>query len=433
MSDYTSALDSSRFTGQHWKLFITISADYFLNGVMFSVAPLTAYIVAPEMAIFILATTLLAETAGAISFGSLADKMGRRVIFTTSLLLEGVALSLLFFFYTNPIIFWVLVSVMTFGVGGEFGAAYATLAELIPVKHRGKVILLTTNFWNVGASVIAGLALFVRTIYDDPFMQVTLLLSSAIATLIVVGVARVTFPESPRWLMLRNRLDEAYSITRRFTSVAVTSPISGTERPANLTLSDVFKSYRFRFAVIATLTVSQYVTYGMLAYYLPYSVGFAFGINSAPMVVFVSNLGASMGAFILAPLIDRSRKSTTLWSFAGGTVGALLVTASHATVHPLGFYLFLFFTMIFSEWAWGVVSALQSEIFPTPLRASVVGFQTGLTGIAGASVVISSRFLDATPFLLISVTLWALGLVSSLLWKTRGIETARKPLETISR
>ncbi len=140
--------------------------------------------------------------AWSVVFGRLADIYGRRPVFTLVLAIEVLALLLLYFTYENPIAFLILTSAMTFGIGGEFGAAYATLAELTPKAHGGKALMISTNFWNVGAALIAGSALIYAFIYEDPVTQVRLLLLSALGTAVVVGLARLTFPESVQRLNL---------------------------------------------------------------------------------------------------------------------------------------------------------------------------------------------------------------------------------------
>jgi len=170
----------------------------------------------------------------------------------------------------------------------------------------------------------------------------------------------------------------------------------------------------------------------MLAYYVPYSKGFAFGVEQAPKIVFIANLGASTGAFLLLPLIDRARRLSVLLAFLGGTLTAVVVLLSHNLELLLAFYTLLLINMVFSEWAWGSISVLQSELFPTGVRSSIVGFLVSLTGIAGALTVYSEGILTAQGFISWAIILWALDLIASIAWYVRGVESARRSIEELS-
>ncbi len=428
------ALDRAKLTKSHWRVFAIVAANYFLDGVMFSIAPLLAYILFPEnpaYAATVFATNLVAETIGAIVLGALADRLGRRSMFMVSLAIEAGALIALFFTYRDPLAFLVLTSLMTFGIGGEFGAAYAAIAELFPSKHRGKALMLATNFWNIGSAVIAGLMLVYIALSSDPELQVTYLLGSALATAIVVGLARLGFPESPRWLIERGRREEAVELAKSITGYSGRLEAKIPETRA-LGLREVLSHYWFRFLVLAVVTVAQYVTYDVTAYYLPYAQGFVFGAEIAPMVVLVANTGASLGAFLLLPLIDRARRWSILAAFTGGLATGFAIYMAHLTGNLGLFYAALFANLVFSEWAWASLSVLQSELFPTPVRATVVGLLTGLQGLSGAAVVYTSAFMDAQLYLVLVLLLWLAGLVAALSWYLRGVETAGKPLEEIA-
>ncbi len=428
---FTEILDSARWSLEHWKLFIIVSLNYFLDGVMFSIAPLLAYIIAPDIAIHVLAVNLLAEWIGALTLGRLADVYGRRLIFAVALTLEAGALILLFFLYENPLLFLILTSVMTFGIGGEFGAAYAAMAELTPKVHRGKALMIATNFWNVGAALIAGAALVYALIYEDPILQVRLLLLSALGTALVVGFSRLALPESVRWLVIKGRVREAETIIGKFASPE--APISFKLPPEqSISLREAFSKYPFRIIVLAVVTVAQYVTYGMLAYYTPYARGFSFGVEMAPLVIFTANMGASVGAFLLLPLIDRVRRLSVLLAFLGGFTTVILVALFHNIVALVPFFTLLFLNLIFSEWAWGSISVLQSEMFPTGVRASIVGFLVSLTGIAGALTVYSQLLLSAQGFIAWAIILWLLGLAASIAWYVRGVESAGRAVEELA-
>ncbi len=436
MRTYTETLDLSAWRRPHWEIFTIISLNYLLDGVMFSIAPLLAGLLAPNYYSFIFAANLLSETAGAILLGALADRLGRRRMFLFSLTIEGVALILLILTYKNVIALTVLTSLMTFGIGGEFGSSYSALAELMPKRHRGKAILLSTNFWNIGSATIAGLALVFKSIYLDVEAQLQYLLFSSLGMLLVAGLGRLSFPESPRWLVLMGRMQEAEKVVSRL--AGVTENFLMKERDEEkIKLLDTFPRYAFRLAVLGIVTIVQYVTYSMMAYYAPYAPGFAFGIESAPIIIFIANMGASTGGILLIPLIDRARRWATLLSFLGGMIGSLSVLILHefASKGPFtvddAFYSALFITLIFSEWAWASLSALQSELFPTGVRSSIIGLLTGLTGMSSAIIIIIQPAISALQYLVLSSLLWFAGLLAALAWYLKGIESADKSVEEL--
>jgi MFS family permease len=428
---FTEVLDEARWGREHWKLFAVVSINYVLDGVMFSIAPLLAYIVAPEKFHYIFAANLLAETLGALAFGRLADVFGRRVMFAIALAIEAASLLLLIPLYENLAALVILTSAMTFGIGGEFGAAYAAIAELVPARHRGKALMISTNFWNIGAAVIAGLMLVYTAIAEDPATQARYLLMSALGTAIVAGVARIGMPESPRWLVARGRRVEAEALVRRIAGYS--GELSFELPPSQLVgLGEALSRHWVRLLVLAVVTVAQYVTYDVTAYYLPYSPGYRFGLESVPYVVFVANLGASVGAFLLLPLIDRTRRASILASFAGGFLTALAIYAAHAASGLELFYAAVFANLVFSEWAWASLSVLQSELFPTGVRASVIGLLTSLTGVSGAAVVFLEARMTFGGFFAVVLGLWAAGALASAYWYLKGIESARKSVEELA-
>jgi len=248
---------------------------------------------------------------------------------------------------------------------------------------------------------------------------------------VVAGAARLAMPESPRWLVVRGRGGEAEAWVRRVTGY--TGPMSMELPPETgaVGLGEALTRYLFRLTVLAVVTIAQYVTYDMTAYYLPYAPGFRFGEEAVPYVVFYANLGASLGAFLLLPLIDRSRIVSATSSFAGGLATSLLVAAALYYGSEQAFYAALLVNMVFSEWAWASLSVLQSELFPTGVRASVVGMLTSLQGLAGAAIVYVATGLSVSAMLASIALLWLAGLAAALAWRAKGVESARKSVEEL--
>jgi MFS family permease len=431
-------LDSSPWNREHWKLFTIVSLTFFLDGVLFTIVPSILYlIVEPGLATTIFSINLLAFMLGAQVLGRLADIYGRRVMLIVAISIYTAATLLLVPLHGGFTELLILSSAINFGIGGEIGAAYSAMAELTPARHRGKAIMLSANMWNVGAAVIAWLALYYGGLYTDITSQISSVILTAAMLAIVIALARIHLPESPRWLIQRRRYDKAIEIMSRISGKpreAIAAAIEKLEIPSEgVGLRDAMRRYSFRLVVLILITGSQYVTYNIISYYLPYASGFAYGIDIAPLNIAIANLGASVGAFLLLPIIDRSRKISTLTSYLGGTITAITLAIIHSAAPLEVFLAVVFINMIFSEWAWASLSALESELFPTGVRASTIGFITLVSTAAVAVMVYVEKYISAQLFLALASLIWAIGLSSSAAWYLRGVESARKTVEELAK
>ncbi len=430
--DYSEVLDSVKWSSVHWKLFVIFADNYFFDGIMFAVAPLLLYLVTPSsIAPVVFALNLLSEAIGSIVLGKLADIYGRLKIFAFSMALEAGSLALLLFLYKSVIALAILTSLMTFGIGGEFGAAYALVAELSPARHRGKALLLITNFWNLGSAVIATLSIVYAKMTSNPNTQVEYLLLTALGTALGAGFARLTLPESPRWLVLKGKINDAKKIVEKITKYKGNLKFTIQHKEAEISLLEAIEKYFFRFLVLIIITLAQYITYDITAYYIPYAPGFVFGKKVVSYIVLYANIGASLGAFLILPFIDKSRRWSASASFLGGTITSIVLLITNMVKRLNFFYLDLFANMIFSEWAWGSLGILQSELFPTGVRSSVVGLLTGLQGISGALIVYFSLRANVSILFASIITLWFLGFFASLAWHKRGVESAKIGIEKL--
>lgn len=438
MSTPHALLDSSPWNREHWKLFTIVSLTFFLDGVLFTIVPSILYlIVEPGLATTIFSINLLAFMLGAQVLGRLADIYGRRVMLIVAISIYTAATLLLVPLHGGFTELLILSSAINFGIGGEIGAAYSAMAELTPARHRGKAIMLSANMWNVGAAVIAWLALYYGGLYTDITSQISSVILTAAMLAIVIALARIHLPESPRWLIQRRRYDKAIEIMSRISGKpreAIAAAIEKLEIPSEgVGLRDAMRRYSFRLVVLILITGSQYVTYNIISYYLPYASGFAYGIDIAPLNIAIANLGASVGAFLLLPIIDRSRKISTLTSYLGGTITAITLAIIHSAAPLEVFLAVVFINMIFSEWAWASLSALESELFPTGVRASTIGFITLVSTAAVAVMVYVEKYISAQLFLALASLIWAIGLSSSAAWYLRGVESARKTVEELAK
>ncbi len=429
--NFTDILDNSKWRKHHWKIFSILSTNYFLDGLMFAVIPILLSIaISPVYVPLIFALNLIAQSIGAVTVGYLADLYGRLKLFAISTALEASSIILIIPFYRNIIAVGILTSVITFIIGGELGVSSSLITELTPIKHRGKALLLITNFWNLGGATIAILSILY---FNFPVLletKILYLILTAIGAIAITGLARITLPESPRWLVIKNKTRKAENIVRKITNYKKEMYFELSEE-RGLKISDVLHKYLFRFIILSLITISIYITYDIIAFYIPYSPGFAFGIHALGYVIFYANMGSFLGAFLLVPLIDKTRKFSTIFSFIGGSITSVILLLSNSLSSIWLFYSFLFINMIFSEWGWGCLNVLQSELFPTPVRSSVIGLLISLQGISGALIVYIGLSTTATILFIIVIIFWIIGTAASLAWYFHGIESAKMGIEKL--
>ncbi len=394
---------------------------------MFSLSTLvTAWPIVPSGDIPILLTVSpIFLVVGNFLFGSLADRVGRRPAFMVTVAvyaigIVGIILSPNFY---SLLLF---VAVAQLGVGGEEPPALAALAEFTPVRHRGKAIVLSSNFYNIGAFVAASLILYG---ISSVALQKTVL---GIAMFLLIGTILFTrrkLPESIRWLVKRGRVKEAEQLLGSFRGQAEeASPLQSVNTPRGPRYSA-----RFAFMVLALLGVSQLTTYGLLAFIIgPYSFS-----SIAPQIVMVANAGASVAGLLGAYVIDRlSRRVFSLFSYLGGLVTVALVLGAVGVVasNILVFFIFLFLNMIFSELGWATRVVLEPELATgTNLRSTFIALVRVVAwGFFITSIYLTSS-LSTFGFVELNVLLWGVGALAAFAWFIRGVETKQESLESITR
>ena len=152
---------------------------------------------------------------GALFFGRLADKLGRKPLFLVTLCVYLVATLLT----AGTWDFWSFVFcrfLTGFGIGGEYAAINSAIDELIPARVRGLVDLaINGSFW-VGAAAGAGLSIVLLEpgrFAEDAGWRIAFAFGAVLTVAILL--VRRHLPESPRWLMTRGRLAEAEAVVAR--------------------------------------------------------------------------------------------------------------------------------------------------------------------------------------------------------------------------
>ena len=145
---------------------------------------------------------------GSIFWGEFADRFGRRITyFASNSLIAGAG----FLSGAAPSLPWLIFfrSVVGFGIGGAF-VPFDQLAEFLPASHRGKFLIWIFYFWVLGSLFVAGTAWASLSALGWRFLAYM----TALPVAIITAVSMIYLPESPRWLLMKGRVEEATKVVR---------------------------------------------------------------------------------------------------------------------------------------------------------------------------------------------------------------------------
>ncbi|MGC8969949.1 MAG: MFS transporter [Conexivisphaera sp.] len=407
--------EGSPWGRSHWLVFASASVGFLLWGLITSLG----YVIYPEFhSPAYLAVVAAVPLIGDLALSRLSDLMiGRKraFIYTMSLYAAGSLLVALDALYLsmNVAVFLAGYALATLAVVGEVPVSLAYLAEVTPTALRDRVLVLSTNFDNIGAAVAAAIALLTYGSGSSYSVEALSIAVAALAALAAAALLRSLLPESLRWLRARGRAPPAGPRDQEAAGPAPTVGILG------------------RYSFLAALGVSQYLTYGLMAFVV---ADYFFSGQSLNLVILVAN-GAASVAGLAAPLIEERLGSVrfALLSYAGGLLSmAPIIAWALYWPAPWAFYPLLMLNMAFSELAWAVRIIYEPALFPTESRAFMVGLVEAAPMAAyTASAYLTSALTEAW-FLAYSAALWAVGAAASVAWSLRGYDVSGIPLELTS-
>ena len=395
---------------------------------------------------------------GALLFGQLTDRHGRKKLFMVTLSLYLVATVATAFSFAAWY-FFVVRFITGMGIGGEYAAINSAIDELIPARNRGRVDLAINGSYWVGAA-IGGVAalLFLNTALMPT--NVGWRVAFAIGAVLGLGilVVRRGLPESPRWLFLHGGEDEAEKIVsaienevRAETGVDLAEPreaITVRQRDAirfRELARVAFKRYPRRAFLGITLFIGQAFLYNAVTFDLGTILHQFFGVGSGSVPYYMAIFAGSnfFGPLLLGRYFDTiGRVPMICGTYLGSALivaalGVLMITVHLTTWDFMGLVLGAFFLA-----SAGASSAYLtvSEVFPMETRALAIAFffaiGTATGGIVGPELfgqLIGSgrKDLVAVGFL-IGAGAMALGGFTELLFGVRAegqsLENIAKPL-----
>ncbi|QWT18612.1 MFS transporter [Bacillus sp. NP157] len=344
---------------------------------------------------------LVGAVLGALFFGWLTDRLGRKKLFTLTLglYLTATALTAL---SPNFAVFVLCRMLTGAGIGGEYAAINSAIQELIPARYRGHTdLVINGSFW-LGAAVGALAAV---GLLDTGWFPAELgwRLSFGIGAVLGLGILllRRWIPESPRWLMLHGRIAEAEAVVatieQRLGVPPPDTPLPRLRlRPHALSLGDVgrtlFRDYPKRTVLGLVLMATQAFFYNAIFFTYALVLGRFYGVADASVGLYLLPFAAGnfLGPLLLGRLFDTVGRRPMI-TFTYALSGLLLFATAWLFVHgvldarsqTIAWSVVFFFASAAASSAYLTVS----ESFPLELRALAIAlfyaFGTALGGVAG--------------------------------------------------
>jgi MFS family permease len=463
-TDIPARLDALPWGRFHTLVVVALGVTWILDGLEVTLAGAVSGALkeSPRLAfsnadIGIASSAYLAGAVlGALFFGWLTDRLGRKRLFFITLAVYLVATA-------ATALSWSVWSFAFFrfvtgaGIGGEYTAINSTIQELVPARYRGWTdLVINGSFW-IGAALGASGSIVLldpALLAPDHGWRAAFLIGAGLG--LVIFVMRLWIPESPRWLMTHGRADEAAAIVanieasfRRHGHQLAPGPFptirlkARAYTPLREVADTLFRQQRQRTLVGLTLMAAQAFFYNAIFFTYALVLTDFYGIRSDHVGWYILPFAAGnfLGPVFLGRLFDTvGRRIMIALTYA---VSGILLTVSgylfaievlSATGQTIAWMVIFFVASAAASSAYLTVS----ETFPLEVRALAIAFfyaiGTGIGGVAGPwlfgmLIDTGSRWSVFAGYLLGAALMLAAALVAA----RYAVAAERKPLESVCR
>ena len=391
---------------------------------------------------------LVGIMVGAVVFGYLSDRFGRRPMFILTLLWYSL-FTIACAFSQDIRVFIFLRFMAAIGIGGEYSAIASAVVEFIPKRARGKMDAFVMSLWPVGA-MLSALFVVVALKFLPPETAWRAGFLLAVILAIFAVIIRRYLPESPRWLLDRQRIDEARAVVEAAEREVMRST-GLKELPAAepivmhvgmYTLShhtkELFGRYPWRLALGSSLNFSQVALgYGSVAYAsLVLFPATGTPPEAVPYYMMLAFFFAMCGGLTAMYMVDTvGRKITVVAAYASYPLSALSMIFVETTLSAV---ISLCIMQYCYTWGWITEYVIKSEIFPTRARAAGIGWATFFGRIGGvvAAPLLTWTYQSTRSITAVAYALAALmmpGLLAAMAWSLWGVEGKRRSLEELTK
>ena len=405
-TDIPARMDRLPWARWHWLVVIGLGTVWILDGLEVTIVGsmsealkdpntglgLTSSDIGMAGAVYVAGACI-----GALFFGQLTDRFGRKKLFLITLAVYTAA-TVATAFAPNAGWYFAARFLTGAGIGGEYAAINSAIDELIPARFRGRVdIAINGSFW-VGAALgsLLTIPLLDPTIVDPEWGW---RLAFGLGAILAVGIllVRRNVPESPRWLFIHGREGDAETIVRDIERTvseesgrglpSVSDTITVRQRKSigiGLIARTVFTLYPRRTVLCFALFVGQAFLYNAFFFTYGDTLSTFLGVEQTGWYLAVFAVSNFMGALLLSPLFDsvgRVKMISGTYILSGvllGVAGFVLGDLTATTLTLFGAVIFFFASA-------GASAAYltASEIFPMETRALCIAFFYAIGTAAG--------------------------------------------------
>ncbi len=457
-------LDRLPWSRFHWLVVIGLGTVWILDGLEVTIVGSIASQLTKHGSGISISTSqigtagavyVIGACLGALFFGQLTDRFGRKKLFMITLAVYIVATAATAFAFA-PWYFFLCRFFTGAGIGGEYAAINSAIDELIPARMRGRVDLaINGSFW-VGSIIASAVSLFfLSSVFAT---NVGWRLEFAVGVILAFGILLVRrhVPESPRWLFIHGREEEAEQIVDGIENqvqgeigheLAMPDKSIAVRQRKAISFREIgrvaFKAYPRRAVLGFCLFVGQAFIYNGITFNLGTLFTTFFGVASATVPVFIIlyAVGNFLGPFSLGRLFDTVGRIPMI---AGTYLGSALLTVPMAILFASGsigkwvFMAFVFFVFFLASAGASAAYLTVSEVFPMETRALAIAFfyaiGTAVGGISGpllfANLIGSGQRSQVELAFFIGAGVMAIGGIAELFL---GVRAEQAQLEDIAK
>jgi putative MFS transporter len=427
----------------HYKLLIVTGLGWLFDsmdtGLISFVLPVLAkeWGLTPEQVGWIGSIGLIGMALGAILAGTVADKLGRKNVFAATVILYSLSTGLcaVAWSYESLLFFRFLVG---FGLGGELPVAATLMSEYAPAHLRGRFIVLLESFWGLGWLVAACISYLLIPTFG---WKIAFWIGALPA--FYIFLIRLHMPESVRYLISKNKIDEAKEIILTLEkklgvkSEPFDRKLSAAELGSEHTEETKFSSlwspqFRTRTIMLWLAWFGIVYSYYGIFMWLP-SIVFAQGFAVVKtfeyvLVMTLAQLPGYCAAAWLVEIIGR-KYTLSLFLLLSGVCSYFFGNAAD----PSQLLMWGAAMSFFNLGAWGVIYTYTPEMYPTSIRALGSGWAAGFGRIGGmlAPMLVGVLLANGAEMNLIFAMFASVFVLISAVVMGLGIESKQKSLEEI--